>query len=210
MRGLQSSEVDSLHPLASDYRWSLQQNPFLRGAGIRRHPARADGECVGALQRLCALFETDRHGETRAARQRPHHSGEHADSGHIFSLGMPDRAASYLLQNFRNVGSHEGPGTIVSWCACSSNAFPHSPGFLRTLLLDSGGLRSRVVREVQLTFKVIENKGFKEERMTKVGLYAIGKSTTLESNKSQRQNYHDSLLDLTFLTVANALKAPIY
>ena len=58
MRGLQSSEVDSLHPLASDYRWSLQQNPFLRGAGIRRHPARADGECVGALQRLCALFET--------------------------------------------------------------------------------------------------------------------------------------------------------
>ena len=58
--------------------------------------------------------------------------------------------------------------------------------------------------------RLLKNKGFKEERMTKVGLYAIGKSTTLESNKSQRQNYHDSLLDLTFLTVANALKAPIY
>jgi len=30
----------------------------------------------------------------------------------------------------------------------------------------------------------LKNKGFKEERMTKVGLYAIGTSTTLESNKS--------------------------
>jgi hypothetical protein len=30
----------------------------------------------------------------------------------------------------------------------------------------------------------LKNKGFKEESMTKVGLYAIGKSTTLESNKS--------------------------
>ena len=33
--------------------------------------------------------------------------------------------------------------------------------------------------------KLLKNKGFKEEGMTKVGLYAIGKSTTLESNKSQ-------------------------
>jgi hypothetical protein len=32
--------------------------------------------------------------------------------------------------------------------------------------------------------RLLKNKGFKEERMTKVGLYAIGKSTTLESNKS--------------------------
>ena len=31
---------------------------------------------------------------------------------------------------------------------------------------------------------LLKNKGFKEERMTKVGLYAIDKSTTLESNKS--------------------------
>jgi len=33
---------------------------------------------------------------------------------------------------------------------------------------------------------LLKNKGFKEERMTKVGLYAIGTSTTLESNKSHR------------------------
>jgi hypothetical protein len=33
----------------------------------------------------------------------------------------------------------------------------------------------------------LKNKGFKEERMTKVGLYAIGLSTTLESNKSQNE-----------------------
>jgi hypothetical protein len=32
--------------------------------------------------------------------------------------------------------------------------------------------------------KLLKNKAFKEERMTKVGLYAIGKSTALESNKS--------------------------
>ena len=32
--------------------------------------------------------------------------------------------------------------------------------------------------------RLLKNKGFKEERMTKIGLYAIGKSTTLESNKS--------------------------
>ena len=32
--------------------------------------------------------------------------------------------------------------------------------------------------------RLLKNKGFKEERMTKVGVYAIGSSTTLESNKS--------------------------
>jgi hypothetical protein len=32
--------------------------------------------------------------------------------------------------------------------------------------------------------RLLKNKDFKEERMTKVGLYAIGSSTTLESNKS--------------------------
>jgi hypothetical protein len=32
---------------------------------------------------------------------------------------------------------------------------------------------------------LLKNKGFKEERMTKFGLYAMGKSTTLESNKSR-------------------------
>jgi hypothetical protein len=32
--------------------------------------------------------------------------------------------------------------------------------------------------------RLLKNKGFKEERMIKVGVYAIGKSTTLESNKS--------------------------
>ena len=35
--------------------------------------------------------------------------------------------------------------------------------------------------------RLLKNKGFKEERRTKVGLYAIGKSTTLESNKSLRR-----------------------
>jgi hypothetical protein len=34
----------------------------------------------------------------------------------------------------------------------------------------------------------LKNKGFKEEKMTQVGLYAIGTSTPLESNKSLGQN----------------------
>jgi hypothetical protein len=33
--------------------------------------------------------------------------------------------------------------------------------------------------------RLLKNKGFKEEKMTQVGLYAIGTSTPLESNKSQ-------------------------
>jgi len=34
----------------------------------------------------------------------------------------------------------------------------------------------------------LKKKGFKEERVTKVELYAIGTSTTLESNKSLFEN----------------------
>jgi hypothetical protein len=35
--------------------------------------------------------------------------------------------------------------------------------------------------------RLLKNKGFRKESMTKVGLYAIGKSTTLESHKSRLQ-----------------------
>src|SRR5262249_10111576 len=37
-----------------------------------------------------------------------------------------------------------------------------------------------------LFLSLLKNKGFREESITQVGLYAIGTSTTLESNKSQR------------------------
>ena len=40
--------------------------------------------------------------------------------------------------------------------------------------------------------RLLKKKGFKEESMTKVGLYAIGTSTTLESNKSACQSYDAS------------------
>jgi len=43
----------------------------------------------------------------------------------------------------------------------------------------------------------LKKKGFKEERVTKVGLYDIGTFTTLESNKSLSllsQNYGNSYL----------------
>jgi len=36
--------------------------------------------------------------------------------------------------------------------------------------------------------RLLKKKGFKEERRTKIGLYAIGTSTTLESNKSHTRN----------------------
>jgi hypothetical protein len=35
------------------------------------------------------------------------------------------------------------------------------------------------------SLSLLKKKGFKEERMTKVGWDAVDKSTTLESNKSQ-------------------------
>jgi hypothetical protein len=38
--------------------------------------------------------------------------------------------------------------------------------------------------------RLLKNKGCKEESMTKVGWYAIGTSTTLESNKSLEPMIH--------------------
>ena len=39
-----------------------------------------------------------------------------------------------------------------------------------------------------LCLRLLKNKGFKDESMTKGGSYAIGTSTTLESNKSLGKN----------------------
>jgi len=55
---------------------------------------------------------------------------------------------------------------------------------LRVALIGFRGVCSRVVREVNAFLRLLKHKGFKEERMTKVRVYAIGTSTTLESNKS--------------------------
>ena len=52
-----------------------------------------------------------------------------------------------------------------------------------------------------LCLRLLKNKGFKEESMTKVRLYAIGKSTTLESNKSHRET--GSTLPGSFTTYEN-------
>ena len=47
------------------------------------------------------------------------------------------------------------------------------------------GSYASVLSEKRNSFlRLLKNKGFKEERMAKVGVYAIGSSTTLESNKS--------------------------
>src|SRR5215471_20002249 len=71
---------------------------------------------------------------------------------------------------------------------------------LKTKELSSGRdvIRS-VCREIRLSFsrtwlihtkrlRLLNNKGFREESMTKVELDAIGTSTTLESNKSLPEN----------------------
>jgi hypothetical protein len=55
------------------------------------------------------------------------------------------------------------------------------------LLLDSRVLGSRVVREANLCLRLLKNKGFKDESMTKGGSYTIDTSTTLASNKSQNE-----------------------
>ena len=39
-------------------------------------------------------------------------------------------------------------------------------------------------RSVPPDLRPLKKKGFKEDRVTTIGLYAIGTSTTLESNKS--------------------------
>ena len=53
-----------------------------------------------------------------------------------------------------------------------------------TLLLDSGVLCPPLPKKHYSFLRLLKNKGFKAESMTKVGLNTIGTSTTLESNKS--------------------------
>jgi hypothetical protein len=57
---------------------------------------------------------------------------------------------------------------------CTAVGLLSPQAIAKTLLLDSGVVCSRVVCESQLILRLLKNKGFKEERMTKVGLYAIG------------------------------------
>ncbi len=58
-------------------------------------------------------------------------------------------------------------------------------GITRGALIGFRGAYAPMLSEKRGSFlRLLKNKGFKEESMTKVGLYAIGQSTTLESNKS--------------------------
>src|SRR5262249_970915 len=54
--------------------------------------------------------------------------------------------------------------------------------------------------------RLLKNKGFRDERRTKIELYAIGKSTTLESNKSlprKHRNMEESLAEHALLLSVN-------
>ena len=50
--------------------------------------------------------------------------------------------------------------------------------------------------------RLLKNKGFKEEIVTKIGLYGLVKSTTLESNKSLRQSHMTCWLSQTEAVLA--------
>ena len=61
--------------------------------------------------------------------------------------------------------------------------------FRESLLLDSRVLGSPLSENRNSFLRPLKNKGFKEESMTKVWLYAVDTSTTLECNKSPRWNW---------------------
>jgi hypothetical protein len=60
-------------------------------------------------------------------------------------------------------------------------------GFLRVLHLLNVGYAPTLSENHNAFLRLLKKKGFKEERVTKVGLDYIGTSTTLESNKSLSQ-----------------------
>jgi len=55
---------------------------------------------------------------------------------------------------------------------------------IATLFLDSGAYAPALSETHNAFVRLMNNKGFTEESMTKVGLDAIGTSTPLASNKS--------------------------
>ena len=55
--------------------------------------------------------------------------------------------------------------------------------------------------------KSVKNKGLQEEIVTKIGLYDLGKSTTLESNKSHNL-LAEKALRVTVYSCANAPAGP--
>ena len=66
---------------------------------------------------------------------------------------------------------------------------PHSMDYIDLYYFDLIGFRGLMLhhspRSTSPYLRPLKNKGFKEERVTTIGLYDIGTSTTLESNKSQ-------------------------
>jgi hypothetical protein len=77
---------------------------------------------------------------------------------------------------------------------------------LQPLLLDSGAYAAALSERGNSFLRLLKNKGFRDERRTKVELYAIGKSTTLESNKSlpgKHRNMEESLAEHASLLSVN-------
>ena len=88
------------------------------------------------------------------------------------------------------VGSHDGPILTLRYATCSK--YSTQAKAQRSYWIP-GSYAPALSKKRNSFLSLLKNKGFKEERMTKVGLYAIGKSTTLESNKSLfGKNQHPS------------------
>ena len=95
-------------------------------------------------------------------------------------------ARSYCAAQSRSLAS-------VSLVSAMRTSSPLRPGFRRTQdivannrehALDSGSYASLVSKNRNVSLSPLKSKGFKEEIVTKIGLYDLLEPTTLESNKS--------------------------
>ena len=133
--------------------------------------------------------EPDEHGGDPEARR----SGVRSDRAHYTAIGEVARTA---LVNYIDETSWLMHGER-HWLWVMANPevvyfqIHRTRSKAASLLLDSRVFCSHPVRECRASIIPLKNKGFKEERMAKVGVDDLNTSTTLESNKSLFEFVHN-------------------